>query len=67
MTVTSPSGSTSTKTTTKTSYTNILADMVGVGLSGVLIGGAMNGYENDPFYPPLDATNLGGDTADVCG
>jgi hypothetical protein len=43
-----------------------MGDMVGVALSGVLLGGAQNAENDDPFYPPVGAT-YGGDTADVCG
>ena len=41
--------------------------MVGIALSGVLIGGGLDADNNDPFFPNTTAYNSGGDSADVCG
>lgn len=63
---TTKNGKTTAVTTTTTTDSTILNDMVGVALSGVLIGAALNSEDDDPFYPPSSA-NSNGDSADVCG
>jgi len=52
-------------TVTSTKYTNSMGDMVGIALTGVMIGGAFNANGEDPFFPV--SSSSGGDGADQCG
>lgn len=44
-----------------------MGDFVGIALSGVPIGAALNADNEDPFYPPAADADESGDFADVCG